>query len=372
MNTFKMKTIKTVLYLVAALAAVGCKRDTTPSSDRVNVEFNNSITPLSKVVKSIYLLPLENDEEHLVGSMADMIVTEDSYVIIDGQNGNIFRYTLDGRFANRIGRRGNGPDEYVHINDVQYKDSSLYVFSVPSKIQRFTMDGTMLKTQTVDNPELGVMSWLTSEGVLTYYGYGSGREGRFALLSGESSKVFYPSEEKVMNLTPATQIFSTSGDSVFVVDSYSDVIKVYSAGQMYDGLSFDFGNYAIPDSFYEQNDSFTAMDALLGSEFATINRYLCDRDRRLLQVNVQKGMDLISYCGLYSDGGWIWFGTGKPGSDLFAGSFCQIKDDVLYCLLDPSLTSSYPTSLRRLTMNPEVLDSTSEEDNYIVAKIRFE
>lgn len=369
---FKIKTIKTVLCLAAALAAIGCGRDKAPSSDRVNVEFNNSITPLSKVAKSVYLLALESDEEHLVGSMADMIVTEDSYVIIDGQNGNIFRYTLDGRFANRIGRRGNGPEEYVHINDVQYKDSSLYVFSVPSKILRYSMDGTILKTQTVDNPELGVMSWLTSEGVLTYYGYGSGREGRFALLSGESNKIFYPSDEKVMNMTPATQIFTASGDSVFVVDSYSDVIKVYSAGMMYDGQSFDFGNYAIPDSFYKQDDPFIAMDALLGSEFATINRYLCDKDKRLLQVNVQKGMDLISYCGLYSDGGWIWFGTGKPESDILAGSFCQIKDNVLYCLLDPSLTSSYPTSLRRLTMNPEVLDSTSEDDNYIVAKIRLE
>lgn len=137
---FKMKTIKTVLCLAAALAAIGCGRDKAPSSDCVNVEFNNSITPLSKVAKSVYLLALESDEEHLVGSMADMIVTEDSYVIIDGQNGNIFRYTLDGRFANRIGRRGNGPEEYVHINDVQYKDSSLYVFSVPSKILRYSMD----------------------------------------------------------------------------------------------------------------------------------------------------------------------------------------------------------------------------------------
>lgn len=367
-----MRTIKkTFLSFATLLLAVGCGRTAAPVSERIQVEFNNSINPLANVVESVILVPLETDSEHLIGSMADIIVTDDSYVVIDGQNGNIFRYTLDGRFLNAIGRRGNGPEEYVHINDVQYRDSSLYVYSVPSKIQHFSLDGTMLGARTFDDQELGVMSWLTPDGVLTYYGYGSGREGRFALLSGDSPKFFYPSDEKVMNLTPAAQIFSASGDSVFVVDSYSDVVKLYRSGQMYDGPSFDFGKYAIPGSFFEQDDSFLAMDSLLGSEFATISQYLCDGESRLLLFNVQKGMDLNSYGGLFTGANWIWFGIGKFGENVLAGAFHQLRDGVLYCLLDPSLISGYPSSLKAVTVNPDVLDSIREESNYIIAKIQL-
>ena len=140
---------------------------------------------------------------------------------------------------------------------------------------------------------------------------------------------------------------------------------------MYDGPSFDFGKYAIPGSFFEQDDSFLAMDSLLGSEFATISQYLCDGESRLLLFNVQKGMDLNSYGGLFTGANWIWFGIGKFGENVLAGAFHQLRDGVLYCLLDPSLISGYPSSLKAVTVNPDVLDSISEESNYIIAKIQL-
>ena len=227
----------------------------------------------------------------------------------------------------------------------------------------------MLDMVTMDEQGLGVMSWITPEGVLTYYGYGSGRESRFALLSNNSRKRFYPSDEKVINLTPAAQIFSAADDSVFIIDSYSNIIKVYSKGEMSDGPSFDFGKYSIPESFYEFYDAFSAMESLMSGEFAMINRYICDDNIRLAIINVQKQMDLYSYCGVCSEDKWIWFGTGKVGSDLFANSFNQIKEGALYCLFDPSLIGTFPSSLRKLILNPEILDSVGEDDNYIVAKL---
>lgn len=364
-----MKTLNLIFFCLVALLTINCAGNREPMSGPVSVEFNGTVNSLSDAIKSIELIPLENDDEHLLGTMVELIVTDDAYIVIDGQNGAIFRYSVDGRFINSIGRRGNGPEEYVHINDVQYKDSSLYVFSIPSKIQRFSLDGTMLDMITMDEPGLGVMSWITSEGVLTYYGYGSGRESRFALLSDDSPKEFYPSDEKVINLTPAAQIFSAVDDSVFVVDSYSNIIKIYSEGEMSDGPSFDFGKYSIPKSFYEYDDAFSAMESLMNGEFAMIGRYMCDDNKRLVIINVQKQMDVYSHCGFYSKDKWIWFGTGKVGADVFANSFNQIKDGALYCLLDPSLIDTFPSSLRKLILNPEILERAGEDDNYIVAKL---
>ena len=223
------------ILLLSILLIMSCSESRDSITAKVPVEFGNTVNPLAEVVKSVEIVPLEADDEHLLGSSVDLNVTEDSYIVTDYLNGNIFRYSHDGRFLNNIGHRGNGPEEYVHINDVQYRDSTLYVFSVPSRIQRFSLSGSMLDLKSLNELDLGAMSWITDEGVLTYYGYGSGRETRFSLLSDETRVDFFPSKEKVMNYTPTVQIFSESGDSVFVVDSYSDIIKVYSKGLMSDG-----------------------------------------------------------------------------------------------------------------------------------------
>lgn len=347
---------------------MGCSRSSGSSAGRISVDFNNSLAPLAKVVKSVEFIPLENDDDHLLGSTVGLDVVADSYIVTDYLNGSIFRYSLDGRFLNSVGRRGNGPEEYVHINDVQVCGADLYVFSAPSKVQRFSLEGELLDTRT--SGDLGSMSWITDDGVLTYYGYGSGRESRFSLLSGNARTDYYPSSEKVMNYTPTEQIFSESGDSVFVVDSYSDIVKVYTGRKMQDGPSFDFGKYSIPQSFYEYDDAFSAMDSILGGEFAMLGRYVCDGVRRLVTIHLQDQTGVMTnYCGLFLDGRWNWFLAGKEGSDALSKAFQTLKDGVLYCLLDPALMSTFPSSLKSLAMNPEALESTSDGDNYILAKI---
>lgn len=361
------KALSCALLLTVAM---GCSRSSGSTADRVQVEFNNSLNSLEKVTKSVEFIPLETDGAHLLGSTVDLNVVDGSYIVTDYLNGNIFRYSRDGRFLNSIGRRGNGPEEYVHINDVQICGNDLYVFSVPSKIQRFSLEGELLDTQTPENLDLGSMSWITDEGILTYYGYGSGRESRFSLLSDKARTDYYPSAEKVMNYTPTEQIFSESGDSVFVVDSYSDIVKVYAGREMKDGPSFDFGKYTIPQTFYEYDDAFSAMESILGSEFAMLGRYVCDGDRRLVTVHLQdQDGAMTNYCGLFLSGRWDWFLAGKEGSDVLSKAFQNLKDGVLYCLLDPALLSTFPSSLKSLAQNPEVLESVSEEDNYILAKI---
>ncbi len=364
-----MKISKFILLPV--VVAIGCSGGREETNESIRVDFVNSIDPLTKAVKSIEFVPLETDGEHLLGTTIDLTIVEDSYILTDYLNGNVFRYSLNGRFVNKIGQRGNGPEEYVHINDVQYRDSVIYVFSVPSKIQHFTLDGEMIDSKILNETDLGTMSWATDDGILSYYGYGTGKKGRFALLSENSLTEYYPSDEKVLNYTPSAQIFSELKDSVYAVDSYSDIIKVYSNGTMIDGPRFDFGKYSIPQSFYEYDDSFMAMESLLGRDFAMINRYICDEDRRFVSFSLQKQTEAYTYCGLYVRNQWCWFLAGKVGADVMSNAFQTVKDGVLYCLLDPALMNTLPVSLKKLAINAEVLDNLSVDDNYIIAKLNL-
>lgn len=366
------RQLTTILTLgILASMAIGCTGNKVNADGNVAVEFNNTINPLAENISSIELIPLETDSEHLVGGITDLTIAGDSYIVMDLINNNIFRYSADGKFLGRIGQKGNGPEEYIQINDIQYRDGNLCVFSTPSKLQRFSLDGNMIDSKIFPEMDLGSMSWLTDEGVLTYYGYGSGRDSRFALIADSGKKTFYPSEEKVLNYTPMSKIYSETGGKVYVIDSYSNVVKEYSAGEVSDGTAFDFGKYSIPESFFGFDDAFAAMETLMSSEYALLNQYLCDGDSRLVNILVQKGMEQDSYYGLLSGGDWHWFSAGKPGQDVFAGSFKEMKDGIIYCLLEPATISTFPSSLKKRLSNPEILNSISEEDNCVIAKLHL-
>lgn len=154
--------------------AIGCTGHKVNADGNVAVEFYNTINPLAENISSIELIPLETDSEHLVGGVTDLTIAGDSYIVMDLINNNIFRYSADGKFLGRIGQKGNEPEEYIRINDIQYHDGNLCVFSTPSKLQRFSLDGNMIDSKIFPEMDLGSMSWLTDEGVLTYYGYEAG------------------------------------------------------------------------------------------------------------------------------------------------------------------------------------------------------
>lgn len=111
--------------------AIGCTGHKVNADGNVAVEFNNTINPLAENISSIELIPLETDSEHLVGGVTDLAIAGDSYIVMDLINNNIFRYSADGKFLGCIGQKGNGPEEYIRINDIQYRDGNLCVFSTP-------------------------------------------------------------------------------------------------------------------------------------------------------------------------------------------------------------------------------------------------
>ena len=80
-------------------------------------------------------------------------------------------------------------------------------------------------------------------------------------------------------------------------------------------------------------------------------------------------MDQDSYYGLLSGADWHWFSAGKPGQDVFAGSFKEMKDGIIYCLLEPATISTFPSSLKKRLSNPEILNNINEEDNRVIAKL---
>ena len=367
-----MKKLTKSLFIASALAAgvlvQGCSREKNEGA----VPFNDtmSIKSLAEQVSGIEIVPLEADESHMTGSIVELHLLGEEFLVVDKINTRIYLYSADGKFLCEIGHQGNGPGEYVNVGSVQVKDGCINVFSRPSRLLKYSASGEFLEAREFE--DLGGQSFETGEGILTYYGYGSGRGNRLGLVSDNGTEYMLPSTEKVLNMESRSPIFSEGKDGILFTDTYSNTVKSFRDGAVSTYLTFDLGKYAIPDDFFAHDDSFAAMETLMSGTYALVENYVEDGDGKLVNVKVQTpGKKPEEHLGLFRKGAWNWFSAGELGVSPLAGGIQAIKGDALYCMMDPYLLKNFPKELLPFLPDKNALSSIPEDGNTVIAIIKL-
>lgn len=371
-NKIIMNNFTKALLIVPALAASVLFQCCSGKKSEGAVQFNDtmSVRALAEQVSGIEILPLEADESHMTGSIVELHLIGNSFLLVDKINTRIYRYSPDGKFLCEIGRQGNGPGEYVNVGNIQVKDGCINVFSRPSKLLKYSFSGEFLEALEFD--DLGGQSYETGEGILTYYGYGSGRGNRLGLVSDMGTAYMLPSSEKVLNMDSRSPIFSEGKDCILFTDTYSNTVKSFREGEVSTYLAFDLGKYAIPEDFFKHDDSFAAMETLMSGTYALVENYQEDGDSKLVNVKVQApGKKAEEHLGLFRKGAWKWFSAGELGVSPLAGGIQAIKGDSLYCTMDPYLLKNFPKELLPFLADKNTLSSIPEDGNTVIAIVKL-
>jgi hypothetical protein len=77
------------------------------------IEDKGTTMLLSEVAEDITFIPLETSDECLIGDIRSIRFSNDYLVIIDSETDQILLFSKTGRFIRKIGRKGQGPDEYL-------------------------------------------------------------------------------------------------------------------------------------------------------------------------------------------------------------------------------------------------------------------
>lgn len=145
MNYFFYNTYKYILILnIILLFLWGCSDKNT---EKNNVD-NNQILhfdvtswekektiPL-KILDDIDFIPLETNDECLIGEIIKIVIENDLIYIQDrGYNQSILIFKLSGEYVNQIGSRGKGPGEFLEISDfvVDHNNLELLVLDMRQK-----------------------------------------------------------------------------------------------------------------------------------------------------------------------------------------------------------------------------------------------
>lgn len=145
-----------IQFFVALIVLCFCSCNSSNDNGRyidmtsfIGEEVSNDIDDIGMTMQFI---PLEtNDSLLLYGNSIIKYMDADHIIIESGRS--LYMFDGDGRFLNRIGRRGQGPGEYISPGRVSYDPISkhLYLFTNKS-LQEWSLDGQYIKTVEFPNP----------------------------------------------------------------------------------------------------------------------------------------------------------------------------------------------------------------------------
>lgn len=101
---------------------------------------------LSESVDKLDIVFLELTNNTLISNIFDIKVTEKDIFVCDYKSG-ISRFDHEGRFLNKIGRKGQGPGEYQGFYNIEADDDKKYIYFydyVYSKIFKFNFEGEFI------------------------------------------------------------------------------------------------------------------------------------------------------------------------------------------------------------------------------------
>lgn len=122
----------------------------TDSVVRIKVPSPQPAYDFSRHVSSFRLIPLETGGESLLGNITKLCSDSSSLFVFDRQNSLVLRFSMDGSFLGRIGRKGRGSGEYLEVMDMSLdllRHEVCLLDLAGGKLLYYAYDGRYLRSQ---------------------------------------------------------------------------------------------------------------------------------------------------------------------------------------------------------------------------------
>jgi hypothetical protein len=89
----------------------------------------------------------------LIPAYSTLILEKENFIIFSNRTYQIFRFTGNGDFINFIGKRGNGPNEFIEMRDVRYNIDKNQIEVLDNKaILKYSPGGNFIKKSNIPYP----------------------------------------------------------------------------------------------------------------------------------------------------------------------------------------------------------------------------
>jgi hypothetical protein len=213
---------------------------------RLKSDFANSgPVNMSDLFSEIRYISLETNPNCLIGYLNIPVFGKD-IIIESHNNGNIFRFSDQGKFLNKIGNMGRGPGEYQDYCDVLIVGDTVFIVSnFSNDISCYSLTGVFLKKYHINieaHPkslvQLQDKSFMISLSSPSNLGNIIKTDRNFNIKSGFM-------KDLPLKSNPLPFRFQKSRNQIFYYYNYIDTIFEISRGYPIPYIVIDYGNFRI-------------------------------------------------------------------------------------------------------------------------------
>ncbi|RKQ43401.1 6-bladed beta-propeller protein [Roseivirga pacifica] len=268
-SNFFNKNIPACLFLlIIIISSCSSKESNEVANEGQHVIKIDDLTDVSnlsfsKVVDSVFYLPLETSEEVLMGQIESLQVVDERIFVSDITSKSLFSFDMDGRLITKYSAVGEGPGEFSTINSFTINpERKEVVIAGAGKILFYDYEGEFLREfKTVLSGSMAV-AYTGNNRLMAYTNYKIHDEKQGAnnvvFLDYETGDVIsanlsFNPKARVENMTSFfNNISGLQGTSKYLSIPYRNTVWQVSGEEVDTFFTVDFGDNALPDSFEDE------------------------------------------------------------------------------------------------------------------------
>ena len=117
------------------------------SGQIIPVEFNtNRYLPLDSFIDNVTVIPLETNDSCLIRQLVLQVKEHQGLIYLNNFMRQLLVFDMKGNFIREIGRRGQGPGEFLEVRDFLFTNENTIEILDFKKIEHYTLDGKYIET----------------------------------------------------------------------------------------------------------------------------------------------------------------------------------------------------------------------------------
>jgi len=327
-----------------------------------------------RIFDKIEMIPLETTDDGLVGDKPELLADAQHFFIREQQQQLVLRFDRSGKFLNRIGQRGGGPQEFqdgIQDFDVDPIAKTVEILAANGQLLQYNYEGQFISNQSYG---FNALSFIKA-GSTYWFNLGVSKlnsDGRLLKVSEDGTVV-----EKFLPLKTDWfgdfgPNFTRSGDVISFKEAFSHTVYRMTDDGPVETTFINFGKYGLLKNIYDR-DQFIAFEELDRKGWANIYRYLENEQFVYIFFIVQQNREVIYY---------HWLVNKNTGNSVLQ---TLLPDNPLYEMMEEAKILTADNELVFLANAPflmkctdpffsgviDISKSLSEESNPVIVSLRI-
>jgi hypothetical protein len=212
------------------------------------------VNPFKEIFSKAEIIPLETVDSSLIVWIKKVVPVGDELYIHDDWANKLHVFDKNGKYKHKIGRRGQGPGEYLNMQDciVDASNNDIYMLSIFGRIKRFALNGLFKEEiELPSRPHYYSMALLDNKHLATWSCLEK-EEGGVLIIDRQTSDTLgsFWHDDRMFDNQQYFPFFQYKGKTFFATGIRQQVYEVTTMG-LKPAYFWDFGKYNIRESTYQ-------------------------------------------------------------------------------------------------------------------------